>query len=287
MAGLADGFEAHRERLNGVALRMLGSKAEAEDAVQETWLRLSRVDSDAVANLGGWLTTVVARVCLDMLRSRKSRREDELVPRLQTDAADPEQTAMVADAIGPALLIVLEHLAPAERVAFVLHDMFAVPFEEIAPIVDKTPAAARQLASRARRRVRGQSAAADYGPAERRSVVEAFVKAVRSGDMKGLLAVLDPSIVVRGDAYVQKYGGPAERRGAEDAADFLRMARGAQYVMADGVLQVAWAPEGEVRVAFELTIAAGRITAVDLKGEPKELAMRDFEVLEEREESRG
>src|SRR3954453_17546323 len=193
---LADQFEANRARLRAVAYRMLGSRSEADDAVQETWLRLSRSDTSAVENLGGWLTTVIARVCLDMLRSRKSRREEPMGPHVPEPAAhdEHERDAEMADSVGAALLVVLETLAPAERLAFVLHDMFAVPFEEIAPIVGRTPAAARQLASRARRRVQGTRELSDADLGRQRRIVEAFLAASRSGDFEGLLAVLDSDV---------------------------------------------------------------------------------------------
>ena len=192
---LADQFEANRAHLRAVAYRMLGSRSEAEDAVQEAWLRLGRTDTDDIKNLGGWLTTVVARICLDMLRTRKSRREEQLGPHIPEPAADNENgESAVADSVGAALLIVLDTLAPAERLAFVLHDMFAVPFEEIAPIVGRAPAAARQLASRARRRVQGVSARPEADLSRQRMIVDAFLAASRNGDFEALLAVLDPEI---------------------------------------------------------------------------------------------
>src|SRR5881392_101755 len=199
---LAENFEASRGHLRAVAYRMLGSTAEVDDAVQETWLRLSRSDTSAVENLGGWLTTVIARVCLDMLRARKSRREEPMGPHVPEPAADDThgREAEMADSVGAALLVVLETLAPAERLAFVLHDMFAVPFEEIAPIVGRTPTAARQLASRARRRVRGAAPSPDADLARQREVVDAFLAAARGGDFGALLAVLDPAVVLRADA---------------------------------------------------------------------------------------
>src|SRR5207302_7999099 len=197
---LAEQFEANRSHLRAVAYRMLGSLSEADDAVQEAWLRLSRSDTSGVENLGGWLTTVVARVCLDMLRSRKSRREEPMGPHVPEPAADDghERDAEMADSVGAALLVVLETLAPAERLAFVLHDMLAVPFEEIAPIVGRTPASARQLASRARRRVQG-AAAPDPDLGRQREVIEAFLAAARGGDLEALVAVLDPDVVLRAD----------------------------------------------------------------------------------------
>src|SRR5690349_21229405 len=211
---LASQFEANRAHLRKVAYRMLGATAEVDDAVQETWLRLSRSDADAVENLRGWLTTIITRVCLDMLRARKSRREEPMGPHVPEPAADDAYARDVemADTIGTALLVVLETLAPAERLAFVLHDMFAVPFEEIAPIVERTPAAARQLASRARRRVQG-SPPPDADFSRQKNIVEAFLKASRDGDFEGLLAVLDPEVVLRADSAAQRLGSPPEIRG--------------------------------------------------------------------------
>src|SRR5712692_7613100 len=200
--GLADRFEASRNHLRSVAYRMLGSMSEADDAVQEAWLRVSRSGTSGVENLGGWLTTVVARVCLDLLRSRKSRREEPLGVHLQDPLANPEHEALLADSVGLALLVVLETLTPAERLAFVLHDMFAVPFEEIAPIVGRTPDAARQLASRGRRRVQGAAPSPDTDLTHQREIVDAFLAASRAGDFDALLAVLDPDVVFRADAGI-------------------------------------------------------------------------------------
>src|ERR687895_2638138 len=209
---LAQQFEEHRTRLRAVAYRMLGSLSEADDAVQETWLRLNRVDSDEVENLGGWLTTVVARVSLNILRSRRSRREEPFDVRMpepivdRADGTDPEHEALLADSVGLALLVVLETLNPAERLAFVLHDMFAVPFDEIAPIVDRSPAAARQLASRARRRVQGEAPTTDADLDTQREVIEAFMAAARDGDFEALLEVLDPDVVRRADRGIAARG---------------------------------------------------------------------------------
>ena len=231
---LAERFEEHRTHLRAVAYRLLGSRNEADDAVQEAWLRLSRADTSGVANLGGWLTTVVARVCLDMLRARKSRREEPLgvYPPAQTvggaRGTDPEHEALMADAVGFALLVVLDTLAPAERLAFVLHDLFAVPFEEIAPIVGRSPTAARQLASRARRRVRGGSAAPQADRTRQRTVVNAFLAASRSGDFDALLALLDPDVVLRTDRAVVLAGctsGSAWRAGGGRAVRGTRAGR--------------------------------------------------------------
>ena len=232
---LTQQFEANRTHLRAVAYRMLGSVSEADDAVQEAWLRLNRTETSSVENLGGWLTTVVARVCLDMLRSRKSRREEALEgPRVPepivgpADGVDPEHEALLADSVGLALLVVLETLDPAERLAFVLHDMFAMPFDEIAPIVDRSPAAARQLASRARRRVRGAAPAPDPDLERQREVVDAFLAASREGDFDALLAVLDPDVVLRADGGAVRADLSKEVRGAQEVAEqalmFRRMA---------------------------------------------------------------
>ena len=231
---LAERFEENRAHLRSVAYRMLGSLSEVDDAVQEAWLRLSRADTAGIDNLGGWLTTVVARVCLDMLRSRKSRREEPFTPHAPepvatgTSGSSPEHEALLADSVGLALLVVLDRLTPAERLAFVLHDMFAVPFEEIAPIVGRSATAARQLASRARRRVRGGAAAPDPDLVRQREVVDAFLAALRGGDFEGLLAVLDPDLVVRADMPAPS-GAPAEIRGAavwaKQAIAFGQLAR--------------------------------------------------------------
>src|SRR5688500_14717119 len=226
---LTERFEENRPRLRGVAYRILGSLSEAEDAVQEAWLRLNRIESGTVENLGGWLTTVVSRVCLDMLRSRGSRREEPIDAQVAEPSivrgarADPESEAVLADAVGVALLVVLETLTPAERLAFVLHDLFAMPFEEIGPIVGRSPEAARQLASRARRRVRGSSPPSDAGRVRQREVVEAFLKAARTGDFDGLLAVLDPDAVIRIDGAARMAGGAA------DAASEVREVKGATW----------------------------------------------------------
>src|SRR6185436_17919495 len=242
---LAEKFEENRGHLRGVAYRMLGSLNEADDAVQEAWLKLNRSDPSGIHNLGGWLTTVVARVCLDMLRARKARREDSLGPSVPepvatgTDGSDPENEAVLADSVGLALLVVLETLEPAERLALVLHDMFAVPFEEIASIVGRSPAAARQLASRARRRVQGADTVSGADVARQREVVDAFLAALRGGDFDGLIAVLDPDVLVRTDATVAR-GGTQEVRGARNwakgAVAFGRGARFAQAALVNGTV---------------------------------------------------
>src|SRR3989475_12828581 len=256
---LAEEFERHRGRLRAVAYRMLGSMSEAEDAVQEAWLRLDRTDSDAVANLGGWLTTVVARASLDMLRARRARREDYLGSRLPEPVVqvetgdDPEHEALLADSVGLALLVVLDTLTPAERLAFVLHDMFAVPFEEIAPIVGRSPAAARQLASRARRRVQGAATVPEANLTPQREVVDAFLAASRGGDFDALLAVLDPDVVLRADPAAVRAGASREVGGAAAVADtFKGRARAAQPALVNRAVGLVWAPGGRPRVRIRL-----------------------------------
>lgn len=289
---LAQRFEEHRSHLRAVAYRMLGSLNEADDAVQETWLKLSRSDVSEVRNLGGWLTTVAGRVCLDMLRSRGSRREEPLedqdgVIRLPDPVVsgpggvDPEQEMLVADSVGIALMIVLQTLAPAERLAFVLHDLFSVPFDEIAPILGRTPASTRQLASRARRRVEGAAPAADTDLARRREVVDAFLTAARGGDFDALLAVLDPDVVARSD------GGTLRpsllRRGAADVASqaitFARFAEAGHAVLVNGSPGVVAIAEGRVASVMAFTIRGGRITALDILADPERLAHIDVGAL--------
>jgi RNA polymerase sigma-70 factor (ECF subfamily) len=279
--GLAERFEANRTHLRAVAYRMLGSVSEADDAVQEAWLRLSRSDAASVENLSGWLTTVVARVCLDMLRTRKSRREEELGVHLTDPIANPEDEAVLAESVGLALLVVLETLAPAERLAFVLHDMFAMPFEEIAPIVKRSPAAARQLASRARRRVQGATAADDGDPAGRRAIVDAFLAASRGGDLHALLALLDPDVVLRADAAAVGMGSTAEILGAAAvAANFSGRARAAQIALVNGAAGAVWAPGGVPRVVFAFTIAGGKIVQIEMIADPRQLSELDVSILQ-------
>ncbi|GAA3336732.1 sigma-70 family RNA polymerase sigma factor [Amorphoplanes nipponensis] len=269
---LARRFEADRPHLRAVAHRMLGSAAEAEDAVQEAWLRLSRSDTSAVANLTGWLTTVVSRVCLDMLRARAARREDGAgLPETPAgEQTHPESEALLADAIGPALLVVLDTLTPGERLAFVLHDLFAVPFPEIAEIAGCSPAAARQLASRARRKVQGREAEEDR--VRSRTVVEAFLAASRGGDFAALLALLDPEVVLRADAAAVRFGASELLRGADAVAGtFSGRARHARPALLDGEPGLVWAPGGTPRVAFAFTVAGGRITGIEQIAEPAEL----------------
>ena len=284
---LAGRFEENRTHLRAVAYRMLGSLSEADDAVQEAWFRLSRSDTNSVENLGGWLTTVVARVCLDMLRSRESRREDPLrvhqsAPILsREEGGDPEHQALLGDSVGLALLVVLETLAPAERVAFVLHDMFAVPFEEIAPIVGRSPAAARQLASRARRRVQGATVP-DADRTRQREVVDAFLAASRGGHFDALLALLDPDVVLRADRAAVRMGASREVRGAAAVADtFSGRARAAQPALVNGAAGLVWAQRGVPRIVFGFTIAHGKIVEVELVADPERLRQLDLAVLDD------
>ena len=269
-------FEASRPRLRAVAHRMLGSAAEAEDAVQEAWLRLHRADTAAIGNLDAWLTTVVGRVCLDMLRSRTTRREDGYgsEPPAAAPAAEPEQQALLADSVGLALFVVLETLTPTERLAFVLHDLFAVPFDEIAPIVGRSPEAARQLASRARRRVRQQPAA---DRAAGREVVEAFLAASRAGDFATLLGMLDPDVRLRVDDGA-RLGVPSELNGSTAVARFYdRRAAGATAVLIDGVPGILVAPGGVTKLVVVVSLSGGRIVALDAIADPERL--RTLEIL--------
>jgi RNA polymerase sigma factor (sigma-70 family) len=282
---LAERFEAHRTRLRAVAYRMLGSRTEADDAVQEAWLRLSRTDTSGVENLGGWLTTVIGRVCLDMLRSRSSRREEPLEAHLpdpvvrREDGSDPEHEALLADSVGLALLVVLDTLTPAERLAFVLHDMFAVPFEEIAPVLGRSTAAAKMLASRARRRVQGtEPPEADV--TRQRVVVDAFLAAARGGDFDALLAVLDPDVVVRADSVAVRMGAASEVRGAaEVAGTFTGRARAAQLALVNGAPGAVWASGGQPRVVFGFTITNGKIVEIEMLADPERLRLLDLAVL--------
>jgi RNA polymerase sigma factor (sigma-70 family) len=280
-------FEQNRTHLRAVAYRMLGSRAEADDAVQEAWLRLSRSDTGEVENLRGWLTTVVARVCLDMLRSRTSRREQGLdgVPEPVVggeDGADSEHETLLADSVGLALLVVLETLAPAERIAFVLHDMFDLPFDEIAAIVGRSPAAARQLASRARRRVQGSATVPAADRRRQRAIVAAFLTASRGGDFSALLAVLDPDVVLRADATAVQMGAPAEARGAAVVAEtFSKRAQAAQPATVNGAAGLAWAPGGHPRVAVTFTFGGGRIASIDLVADEERLRQLNLILLDE------
>jgi RNA polymerase sigma factor (sigma-70 family) len=279
----ADQFETNRPRLRAVAYRMLGSSGEVDDAVQETWLRLNRSDADGIENLGGWLTTVVARVCLDMLRARKSRREEPMDPLTPEPIAEDERSrdAELADSVGAALLVVLETLAPAERLAFVLHDMFAVPFEEIGPIVGRTPVAARQLASRARRRVQGVQPGPGADLGRQRKIVEAFLAASRDGDFEGLLAVLDPDVVFRADEAVIRLGSQAEIRGATAvAAAFKGRAKAAKPALANGSPALAVILGGQLRILLRLSFRSDRIVGVEAIADPERLPAFDLEILE-------
>jgi RNA polymerase sigma factor (sigma-70 family) len=286
---LAGQFEERRGHLQAVAYRMLGSVTEADDALQESWLRLSRADTSEVGNLGGWLTTVVARVCLDMLRSRRARPEEPAGVRVeaempdQSGLTDPEQQAVLADSVGMALLIVLDTLAPAERTAFVLHDMFAVPFEDIGPIVGRSAAAARQLASRARRRVRGASPEADPGLTRQRELVAAFLAASRAGDFQALLDLLDPGAEARTDAAAAAIGTAVLARGGVAVASaFSGRAQAARLALIDGVPGAVWAQGGEVRVLFRFAISAARIRSISLVADPAELQSAEVEYLSAR-----
>src|SRR5215831_2542563 len=280
-------FESQRSHLRAVAYRMLGSATEADDAVQEAWLRLNRSNTSEIANFGGWLTTVVSRVCLDMLRSRRSRGEQpldaEVVEPIADTKSDPEQEALLADSVGVALLVVLDTLSPAERVAFVLHDVFDLPFDEIAPIVDRTPDAARQLASRARRRVRGGEITSNSDLQSQRVVVDAFLAALRAGDFEGMLAVLDPDVVVRMDASAPD--APREFRGAENwargaTAAFSRFAPLVQPALVNGSVGLVVAAGGKLSRALTFTLANGRIAEVEIITNRDRLKQLDLSILE-------
>ena len=285
---LAERFEEHRARLRAVAYRMLGSLSEADDAVQEAWLRLSLADTRDVENLGGWLTTVVARVSLNMLRSRRSRREEPLGVRQpepiidRADGADPEHQALLADSVGLALLVVLETLPPAERLAFVLHDMFAVPFDEIAPIVGRSPEAARQLASRARRRVQGERTVPDADLDRQREVVDAFLAAARKGEFAALVAVLDPDVVVRADMGAVP-GASREVRGAEAVASqalmYARHGVLAHPALINGVAGAVSLRDGKAISVGAFTVSGGKIVAIDILADPERLSQLDLTIL--------
>ncbi len=287
---MTERFEEHRSRLRAVAYRMLGSLSEADDAVQETWLRLSRVDADEVENLGGWLTTVVARVSLNMLRSRRSRREEPLDVRMpepivdRADGTDPEHEALLADSVGLALLVVLETLNPAERLAFVLHDMFAVPFDEIAPIVDRSPEAARQLASRARRRVQGEPAVPDADLGTQREVLDAFLAAAREGDFGALLAVLDPDVVLRADSGAVPIGASTVVRGAANVARrafaFSRLDIEVRPALVNGAIGTVTFRDGRPFAIAGFTIRNRRIVEMDVLADPERLSRLDLVVLD-------
>ncbi|WP_049556426.1 sigma-70 family RNA polymerase sigma factor [Nonomuraea sp. SBT364] len=283
---LAGRFEEHRRHLRAVACQLLGSPSEADDAVQEAWLRLSRSDTSEVENLRGWLTTVVARVSLNMLRSRTTLRED-LLEAAPPDAADdggsdPEQAALVSDSVGLAMQVVLDMLAPAERLAFVLHDVFAVPFEEIAPIVDRNTAATRKLASRARRRVQGADPPTGADLLRQREIVGAFLAASRGGDFGALLALLDPDVVLHADRAAVLTGASRRLRGSPAVAEtFSGRAQGARLALVDGAAGAVWSAGGRARMAFDFTITAGRITEINLIADLDHLRALDLEVIEE------
>lgn len=293
---LATQFEAHRDHLRAVAQRMLGSHSEAEDVVQDAWLRMSRADTSEVDNLGGWLTTVVARASLDVLRSRKTRAEESLDAQPvehdygDDDAEGPEDRALLADAMGTALLVVLDRLTPSERIAFVLHDLFGMSFEDIGPIVGRSDIAARQLASRARRRVQG-AATPDPDLARQRKVVDAFLAASRGGDLVGLLSVLDPNVVLRADAVAvltasakQSDGAPRlapELRGAKTVAEtFVGRAQAARAAIVAGAAGAAWAPDGTPRVAFAFSVVGERIVAIEIIADPAGIADANVTLLD-------
>jgi len=287
-----DEFEEHRPHLHAVATRILGSRAEADDALQEAWIRLARTDISEIDNLGGWLTTVVSRVCLTMLDVRKRRREevleegrlpDPVVLRADDSAPDPEAEALAADAVGAALLVVLETLQPAERLAFVLHDLFAVPFEDIALIVDRSPAAARQLASRGRRRVQGAGPRPDADLAGQRRVVDAFFAAARDGDFEALVAVLDPDVVLRSDGGALRPGASIVVRGAREVAGravrFAGLSPFLRPALVNGAAGVVVAPSGRPFSVMGFTVAGGRIVAIDALSDPERLERLDLTAL--------
>jgi RNA polymerase sigma factor (sigma-70 family) len=286
---LAERFEEHRTHLRAVSYRMLGSLSEADDAVQEAWLRLSRSDRSDVENLGGWLTTVVARVCLNMLRSRKSRREEPLDAHMPDPVVspaagvDPEQEALLADSVGLALLVVLDTLSPAERLAFVLHDMFAVPFDEIAPMIERSPTAARQLASRGRRRVQGAAPVPDADLAGQREVVDAFFAAARDGDFDALVAVLDPDVALRSDGGLERPGATVVIHGAQAVAEraftYARLSPFVRPALVNGVAGVVVAPRGKPFSVMAFTVARGKIVAIDSLSDPARLRELDLAVL--------
>lgn len=280
-------FEANRDHLRAVAHRMLGSRAEAEDAVQETWLRLNRADTSDVENLTGWLTTVVGRVSLDMLRSRTSRREDAIAEEPSALVSpgqvsiDPAQDAVLVDEVGQALLFILDTLSPSERLAFVLHDLFGVPFDEIAIILDRSPKASRKLASRARGKVRGESPSEETDADRQREVVNAFLRASRAGDFDSLLQLLDPDIVVRADATAVKMGAAPELHGATAVLNtFLGRSEGAQPAMVNGIYQAAWAPRKHLVAVISFTVVGGQVVAINLTADRDQLADLDVALMQ-------
>jgi len=295
---LAERFEENRSRLRAVAYRILGSMGEAEDAVQEAWLRLSRSEAAQIGNLTGWLTTVVARVCLDQLRSRKSRAEESLdaqphdahsqpspipITTKKSARSDPEQEAILADSVGLALLVVLDRLDPAERVALVLHDLFGLSFEEIATIVERSPEATRQLASRARRRVQGVANPPSANLSEHRKVIDTFITALRAGDVEGLLAVLDPDLLVRVDGTAARSGIPQEVRGAlnwaKGAVAYGHLIRGATVCLVDGAVGVMWALGGRLNRVLRFTMRDGKIAEFEIVADPARLKLLEIAVI--------
>ncbi len=287
---LTERFEEHRTHLRAVAYRMLGSVSEADDAVQDAWLRVSRADTTSVENLGAWLTTVVARVCLNQLRSRARRREEPLDPHVpdpiisNENGVDPEHEALLANSVGLALLVVLETLTPAERLAFVLHDMFAVPFEEIAPMIERSPAAARQLASRARRRVQGQAPTPDADLTRQREVVNAFFAASRDGDFDALVAVLDPEIVLRSDGGLARSSLTFEIRGAREVAQQALLSRRlspfVRRALINGAAGVVVTANGRALFVMAFTVVGGKIVAIDVLADPDRLQQLDLAALD-------
>ncbi|MCW2940952.1 MAG: hypothetical protein JWN00_3937 [Actinomycetia bacterium] len=288
---LTERFEEHRPHLRAVAYRMLGSVSEADDAIQDAWLRLSRADTSSVENLGGWLTTVVTRVCLNMLRSRENRREEPLDVHVpdpiisREDGGDPEQEALLADSVGLALLVVLDTLTPAERLAFVLHDMFAVPFDELGPMIERSPAAARQLASRARRRVKGGAPLPDADLTRQRRVVEAFLAASRGGDFDALVALLDPDVVLRADRAAVPTPEPIVVRGAHTVATgamaATRRARFTGPALVNGAVGLVMVHRGRLFLVLGFTITDGKITEIDVIADPARLRQLDLAVLDD------
>jgi RNA polymerase sigma factor (sigma-70 family) len=283
---LAERFEEHRDRLRAIAYRILGSSSDADDAVQEAWIRFSRSDTSTVDNLGNWLTTVVSRVCLNMLQARRSRPQPPADPDLpepisDSGELDPEYQVVLAESIGLALLVVLESLTPPERVAFVLHDVFAIPYDQIAPILERSTPATRQLASRARARVQQQDATGQTDRLRQSMLVDAFLAAARHGDFEALLAVLDPDVVLRADEHAVELGAAAETRGVEQVGAFSRFARGARRALLDGAAAAVWMPGGQVRVVWRFTTSGDKITAIDLIADPEHLSDLDLVLAEE------
>jgi RNA polymerase sigma factor (sigma-70 family) len=281
---LAERFESSRARLRAMAYRMTGSLSDAEDAVQEGWVHVARADAGTVDNLDGWFTTIVARICLDMLRSRKSRREDPLLADGVAAGSGPEQEAVLADSVGLAMLVVLDTLPPAERVAFVLHDTFGLPFDEIAAITGRTPAAARQLASRARRRIHGSPSVPEDRLVRQRRVAEAFIAAARGGDLSALLTVLDPDIVLNGDAQSSPTGRPLTLRGAATVARGASLAgsraQDSRLILINGTPGIAWAPHGRLALVLAFTIPGDTITKIDIISDPDRLGELELAVLD-------